>query len=185
MTFVDKIKDIQAMACNITKLWGGRFSVDELVNEAWIRNLRYNFSDAPLIMRRAYMDMIDYIRQQVGRNKFISHGKCRTRVKPIPKHITGMEFVTNGRGKECHSTLFDIPYKDKNLLRLENNEILLKLLLSQPTTRQLQVMIAYFFEEKYLREIAKLLGRSECNLSKLIKKGIERCRSAPCLTGIQ
>lgn len=170
MIFIDMIKPIQAMACGIAKHWNYKFDVDELVNEAWIRSLRYDFSDVPLIMRRAKMDMIDYIRKQMGRRKYNL------------KFITNADEVLCIADNERHGdhylsgrSIFDVPHEDKNLLGMEQKE-LIKLLLTNPTPQQLAIMFHYYFDEMTLKETARLIGKSEPRISCVVRDGLERCR---------
>lgn len=168
-TFIEILDSIQAMAYGLTRQWGNRFSVDELVNEAWIRSLRQNFYDAPLIMRRAKLNMIDYAREQIGRNYFYRYGEKITRVKLIPKHITNVD------SDECNSgSVLDGKYEDKNLLRLENCEILTQLIFNESNQKYLDSIMLYYFEEKTFKEIAVIRNRSTYYIHNLVHKGIEK-----------
>jgi len=170
-TFIGMLDSIRSMAYGLTKKWGHRFSVDELVNEAWIRSLRHDFYDAPLIMRRAKLNMIDYVREQIGRNYFYRHGEKIARIKPIPKHITNIDSDENNV-----SSVLDGKYEDKNLLRLENCEILMKLILNKSSQKNLDAIMLYYFEEKTFKEISIMRKRSASYIFDLVHGGLEKYR---------
>lgn len=166
MTFVDMIDKIQAMACNMCKKWDHRFAVDELVNEAWIGSLSSETEDAPLIMMRAKFDMIDYIRSHVGRTN---------KVKPIPKFLTNYDSPADNQDYGRRNSFFDGEYEDKNLLSLENEE-LLGMILKSPTGRQLSIMKLYYFEAMTMNDVGEELGIGESSVSNRIKNGIQNCQ---------
>lgn len=180
MTFMNMLNQIKLMASTMSKYWNDKFSADELVNEAWISSLRHNFTDAPLIMRRAKLDMMDYIRRQVGREYFYNKNGKVARKTPVPKHFTNQDggcdkYGDEPSGHHRNNSIFDGRYMDNNLLRLENNELLAKLILSEPTEQQLDAITLYYFNNKSLKEIGVMRGKSESRICAVIKDGIKRC----------
>ena len=192
--FVDMINEIQSIAKKMSYNWSGYFVTDELVNEAWIRSLRSTNLSAPaLIIKRAKYDMVDYIREKMGREYIYVDGKKVKKVKKRgieifkQKHYTGFH---REDGELTHfDSIFDRPVEDKNFLSLENKE-LIDILLEETTDREETIIRKYFLEEKSLKEVGEEVGRLRCRMGSslkrnglsdarvsLIKKtGLEKCR---------
>ena len=177
-TFVDILPKIQAMAHNLCKKWGDKFQTDELVNEAWMRGRKTGFTDAPLIMRRAKFDIQDYIRHVIGREVFMVNGEKRERVHKIPRMITNIDSYKDSADDHTgHGTgLLDGEYVDHGLERLENDEIITKLVLSEPDEKKIEVVRLYYLEEMMLKEIGEKLGHGEPHICNTLKKGLSICR---------
>lgn len=185
MTFVGMIGKIQAMAYGIAKQWGDKFAVNELVNEAWIGSLRSSHTDAPLIMRAAQCDMMDYIRTHTGRKSRYEglYDKRYNRMvkKMTPQLITNVDARHDDKYEHRNwNSFFDSEFFngaacDKNLKKLENNE-LIELLLSTTTTVNATAMIHYYLEEKSLIETGEAMGKSSTHVCNILKKGRKRCK---------
>ena len=175
--FVDMINEIQSIAKKMSYNWSGYFVTDELVNEAWIRSLRSTNLSAPaLIIKRAKYDMVDYIREKMGREYIYVDGK-KVKKRGIEifkqKHYTGFH---RDDGELTHfDSIFDRPVEDKNFLSLENKE-LIDILLEELTEKQLRSISLYYFEEKTYKETSEVMNNKECSSFKLVKKGLNRCK---------
>ena len=123
-TFIDILDNIKGCAVNIAKRYDFKFEPDELVNEAWIRNhlAEQEYIDPPLVMRRAKLDMYDYLRSQTcKRQSWVVKGIKKERKHIRPKVFTNSSLGDNNGEHELH--LFDKPFVDKSLLRLENDNL--------------------------------------------------------------
>lgn len=171
------IDSIEIMAKGMSANWDGYFAPNELVNEAWIRSLKSKVFAPALIMRRAKLDMIDYIRRQMGREYLYVDGKKIRKGIIKPKHYTGFHDLPHrAYGLQGHyDNIFDRPIKDNGLFRLENTELIVKLLLDHTTTQRAEAMLHYYLEEHNLKEAGALMGIKECTISTVLKKGRADC----------
>jgi len=173
--FEEVLPAITAVASHLSYVWQRKFEVDELVNEAWIRGSDVKQADAPLLVSRAKLDMIDYIRHQLGRvGTYLYKGQVKHK-KPHPVYITNLDSEAQEEFNHPNS-FFDGEKTDKNLEHLENEELLMKLLLHEPSPEQLASIFYHYFEEMTLREVGGILNRSESNICQLVKKGLDSCR---------
>lgn len=178
--FIDVIVAIESTAKKMSFQWGGYFAPNELVNEAWIKSLKSNLFAPALIVRRAKFDMIEYIREQMGREYAYVDGKKVKRVKKRgieifkQKHYTGFHSREDGTFTH-YDSIFDKPVIDKNLLKLENKE-LIDLLLSTTTTRNAIAMVHYYLEDHNMKSAAAMMGITEGTMSFVLKKGRKRCK---------
>lgn len=183
------IDSIEIMAKGMSANWDGYFAPNELVNEAWIRSLKSKVFSPALIIRRAKLDMIDYIRRQMGREYLYVDGKkIRKGVTSVdgkeikkgiirPKYYTGFhDLPSRVYGLHGHyDNIFDRPIEDKGLLRLEDTELIVKLLLDHTTTQRAEAMLHYYLEEHDLKEAGVLMEIKECTISTVLKKGRADC----------
>ncbi len=179
--FVDVLPSIQGYATNLAKYWEYRFQPDELVNEAWLQRARTKKKhiDAPLIMRRAKLDMLDYIRKQEGREYLWYNGKKQKNRHMRPKFFTNCDEGTgfdHAYGQQHNDSFLEVlsPSEDKSLLELENNE-LVRLLLSATTTKVAAAMIHYYLDEKNLVETGAKIGHRDTTVCNLLKEGRKLC----------
>ena len=135
--FEKLIPEITRIARKISIFWNNKFEINELVNEAWIKGIHFNSTDIPLILRRAKFDMIDYIRRQTGRikecDKKGKEYKSKYTVKYKPRYITNIGYV-----EDSNNNLLDGEHYNVDLLKLENDELIIKLLLEEPIKKQLE-----------------------------------------------
>jgi len=179
-TFIDMLSKIQEMAYGLCKKWRFRFSVNELVNEAWIKSLEENHTSAPLIMMAAKLDMIDYIRTQVGRENVdkSQDKKCKYyRKKGRIKFFTNCELKDD---ENIHAdNILDVSYIDKNFMVMENNEIIEKLLsLYTPSQKHTNAMTYYYLHSKSLVQTGEMIGLRDTTVCNLLKKSIIECKTA-------
>jgi len=174
--FEELLEPITRVAHKIAKNWGGRFEPNELVNEAWLTCGDFYHPDPPIVVNRAKFDMLSYIKSQT---RDISIKKVR---RKRPKLLTNVD-VSGGvdDGHEDSYLERKNPWEDPGLLRLENNELLWKLLLQEPTKRQLKAIFHYYFEERSLKETGEILGIKECTTCTTIKRGIQKCQESSLL----
>lgn len=165
------IEDIRAMARNLSIRWDNQFDVDELVNEAWMRSLKDNISDTPLIMRRAKFDIIDYIRQEVGKEQVKENGKIKYKTRKRNRFVTNIDSSISNR---LTHHFFDREYDDPNLLTLENNEII-TLVLSEQNEKHKKLIKEYFLNEKTFSQIAEETHTTKGYVCQLVHSGIKKC----------
>ncbi len=163
--FVDIIDDIRFSAKKIVSTWENRFAEDELINEAWIRGCNVNRPTKHQVKRRAIWDMKDYVRREVGREGL---------KKKRPLFLTNVD--SEQAEDERKISILDKEFIDENLIRFENEEVLIKALLKSPSKKQLRAIYYYYFEGNVIKEVGKIMGISECSVFNYIKNGIERCR---------
>lgn len=164
------LDDITKIAINLVRnhQFSSPFQPDELVNEAWIASLEINLQLESYIKNRARWDMLDYIKKQIGRNYII-----KGEFVPRNKFITNMDYQTECGGR---FNIFDQSVEDTKLLELENEELLIKLLLKEPTEQQLRAIFYRYFEERQLKEIGQIMGYEESMICKILKKGVMKCQ---------
>ena len=173
--FVKLLKNIRYIANNLSSYWDNKFQPDELISEAWIRGLKCRHSDAPIIIQRARYDMQDYIKDQVGRQYVWKNGKKQKKKQENlrPNFYTG-DYI-NRYGKHVH---VDKCVEDKNLLKLENRELIIHLLLNKTATKRSRAMICYYLKERNLKQTGKLMNFNKSTICQLLKQGREDCKEA-------
>jgi len=169
--FEDMIEEIQVIAKIIITRFGDQFDVNELVNEAWLKGRNYSFLTENNIRKRAKWDMLDYIRKQEGRDDPYFYKGKKVERKPKIKLLTNAEI----QEKERIINLFDKPVKDENLLKLENEELLVKLL-ATTNPKETKAMFHYYKKGELMKEIGEAMNLNESRISILIKKGIGKCQ---------
>jgi RNA polymerase sigma factor (sigma-70 family) len=178
--FIEYLPHIRHAADKVAKKFGNVFVVDELVNEAWIRGRNANRPNQSQFVSRAIWDMKDYVRSLFGRNVEGSDKRCkRLNARANILTLNGRpSFFTNADGAydngKVRNSLFDIPVYNKDLLRLENKE-LVKILLDQTSTQNLEAMVSYYLEGNDLVETGKAIGRNQSTVSTYLKRGRQRC----------
>lgn len=163
--FEKLIPEITKIAKRMSSFWNNKFETNELISEAWIKGRNLNFTNTPVILRRAKFDMIGYIREQTGRIKLCDKKghKSKYKVKYKPKYITNIGYEEDSYG------VLDGNYIDTNLLGLENKE-LINILLEEISETEKIVIEKYFLEEKSLKEIGRAMNRIRCSRGKHIKR---------------
>ena len=111
--------------------------------------------------------MLDDMREQIGRDRMVKG-----------EFVLSVKFFTNmdRREENKHLNIFDRPVENTRLLELENEELLIKLLLKEPTKQQLRAIFHRYFEERQMKEVGEVMGYSESTISKIIKEGIMKCQ---------
>jgi len=176
-SFIDMLTEISVIANGMSLNWDKLFATDELVNEAWIRSLKTNDYIPSYILRRARFNMIEYIREMMGREYLYVDGKKIKKKKKNmkPKHITGFQ----SDQEDTHDNgFFDRPVEDRGLLSLENKEIL-QLILAEPTKKQLDAILMYYFSPHDMKTTGKILGCAECTVHGRIAHGFHKARKSP------
>lgn len=171
MNFIEMLPQIRYVAAKMCKKWGNIFAVDELVNEAWIKSIDKNHIDAPLIIKTAKCDMVDYIRMSIGRNNYIS--KKTGNVTSRPKHVTNYDSywqdnstIENTRG----NSIFDGEFTDPGFDEIDNKE-LIDIILSKVTYRKAVAMVNYYLEEHNLVTSGEIMGISNSHFCNILKSG--------------
>jgi RNA polymerase sigma factor (sigma-70 family) len=179
--FIEYLPQIRKSASILAGKFGGTFAIDELINEAWIRGMHSNRPNKTQLISRATWDMKDYVRSLFGRNAEGSNKRCK-RLNARANFLTlngRPSFLTNADGAydngKVRNSVFDKGVVDKNLLSLENKE-LVKLILRTPSKSQLNTMHLYYFEGLTMKETGEKLGITESSVSNSIKSGIGSCR---------
>ena len=178
--FKDAIKELREVASKISDIWGQLFEIDELVNEAWIRcPFKDEGVDIALLLRTAKLDMLDYIRSQLGRKKYYRNGEVKNGTNKRPFLITNLQYLNdNEKIKENphYTTVLDKGEKDKDLDRIEKKEELLKFLMHVPSKKHRNALMLYYLEEKPLAEVAGIVGKAESTALAWIKKALQSCK---------
>ena len=169
--FEESIPELRQIAYRVASKWGKMFSLDEIVNEAWLSSgcKKDELIDKPLLLRTAHLDMIDYIREKVGRKSL---------KKKKPKYITNLDTHMGTDGEYPANNFLDLLLgrEDKGYKNLEDKD-LINHILSEPTIKQAQVLRKYFLEGKTLGEVGRELGDiKECTVSTHKKKALASCR---------
>lgn len=167
--FEDAIKELRNVAYRVADKWSTEFSVDELVNEAWLESENKGEEiDLSLLLRTAQLDMIDYVRTRVGR-KILKKKK--------PKYITNIDCVSD-ENKSIHRDSFltiICCVNDEGIKEVDDKD-LIEYLLQATTPKQEQVLRKYFLEQKNLVEVGKELGNRDTRICNLKRMGLEKCR---------
>ena len=159
--FEDIIEELKPIAKNLSIKCNKVLEPDELINEAWIKSTISKRSTKKQIKIRAVWDMRDHIRNVIG-------GKGRTKK---------FKLITNvGKTLKKTNIFFDRETIDNNLKRLEDKELLIKLLMSCPTKRQLEAIKLCYFEGKTIKEAGNILGTNSPTISKLLSAGRKKCK---------
>lgn len=176
--FLDVLPQIKKVAKRMNRLWFNKFEVNELVNEAWIRGKKYKNADAAFLVRRANLDMIDYIRECMGRQKYFINGEWVERKNKIPYFHTNIDsFSSCGKNEHSHTeNILHAPTEDKNLLRFEHKELIVKALDGLSSSLSVMTVIKYYLEQKNLKQVGEEMGLSESTVSKRVKKSIRECQ---------
>jgi RNA polymerase sigma factor (sigma-70 family) len=177
--FEDIILELKQTAGKFISLWNGRFDIDELVNEAWIRcPFKEEKVDIALILKAAKLDMLDYIRDQIGRDKHYFGGKCKSVKYKKPLLITNIDSPSDSFGFYAHKeTILDKEIIDKNLEKLEIEDEILKFIGTIGSSKRRDIIINYFLNEMTLKEVGCKIGISESRVCTLMKKTLEKYRS--------
>lgn len=136
------------------------FTVDELVNEAWIRGINSNRPNKSEFVQRAYWDMKDYVREEIGREN-------TTRSKL--KFITNMHDDNDGNPLQ----IFDKVVLNEDLKVIENKE-LVKKILQIPNSRNTNMISSYYIDGKSLKEIGKENNITESTTCNILKRTISK-----------
>jgi len=186
MTFTNMLPEIQAMAANMCKGWGNKFEVNELVNEAWMRSSTKEIIDAPLIMRAAYCDMLDYIRNNVGREHYYVKGekkKSPHRFKLVSNYDSDHDDCRSSSEYKNPYSIFDGEKYEEGYASIDNKE-LISVLLSNVSTKKATAIVHYYLEDKNLVETGTLMKRSNCTISTMLKQARTELVEAAANIGI-
>lgn len=141
------------------------FTIDELVNEAWIRGRNSNRPNKSEFVQRAYWDMKDYVREEIGRENT---------AKAKFKFITNMHDDNDGNPIQ----IFDKITLNEDLKTIENNELVEKIF-QIPNTRNTNMMISYYMDGKSLKEIGQENNITESTTCNALKRTISKIQEHP------
>jgi hypothetical protein len=91
-TFEEVRSHLYKQAIKVHKRFYGRYEINELVNEVWVKGSIQELENIKYVSARAYYDMIDYIR--------VIEGKCMT--------YKGMSYRAPRAKNNMHSSTIDI-----------------------------------------------------------------------------
>jgi RNA polymerase sigma factor (sigma-70 family) len=154
-------------ALRIHTKYPNKCEIDELVNEVWIKGNIQKLDNIKYVSRRAYFDMIDYMRKKEGRD-FMRGGVYTHR----SKEINNMHGVDSGSGPNNSHDFNDDFFnavedtKEKNEIDVDNKD-LVEYIFSCISEKDSNVLRKYYFEELTLKEIAAELNCSMCKVSKM------------------
>ena len=144
----------------------GRFQADELVAEVWLMGKAQKLKSIKFASTRAKHDMIDYIRQQVGRkNQTCKKYEFRLKTQSLQTHLDD-EY-------ELQET---IPSKsDPGFEHIDTKDLFKKLCMGLCRQEAL-ILKLRFLDDMKMIEIGKALDLSESRVSQLLMNLLPRIR---------
>ena len=136
------IRILNTVARKYSKRWGGKFEVDELVNQVWLMGEVQQMPDIRLVWGRAKYDMIDYMRAY-----------STWRYRGIPRNA-------DLRKNRKHFT-----FPDNRMEAREQIDCL-----TTSLNRKETLVIKLFAEGFFPYEVAKVLGFSEAWVCWLVQR---------------
>ena len=166
----EEIKNIlYKQAHRIQKIFPNRCELDELVNEVWIKGDIQKLTNCKYISRRAFFDMMDYIRKQYGRNVMRNNV-----IKNRPKEDTNMHGFGHSPNEHESYDFFETikDHRRGDVSRIEDKDQV-KYILSCLPEIESKVLRKYYLEELTLKEIGKKFKLSESRISAIRKEALQ------------
>ena len=157
----------------ICRKFPNRFEPNELVNEVWVFGDVQRVESVKYVYKRAYYDMVKYIRSLYGnsfmRSKDSSGNFSRNKHNMAncydQTHYDFFEFSVVDDGEQCFNYLDNHEAVERALSCLENKD-----------PRAAKVLRMYFLEEMILKDVAKEIGLSEAGVFLVKNKALETIR---------
>lgn len=168
--------DIAIIAHMLCKQYCYRFDVHELINEAWVSGKYLNMRTKGLARQRAKWDMMDYIRNQVGRDIYKNYKRV---VKPkFITNFTQREYIPNCLTDDYvfREDIFDKISSRECCIEIIDNKDLLKHFFSFLNQKDIEVISYYYMNELVMREISEKIGIGKSSVCVRLKKAIKKCR---------
>jgi len=152
----------------------GRFQTHELVNACWLRGNVQKLKTIKFASKRAYYDMIDYIRDETGLR---NDKKAREAGKFVPNAISLHTFIgdeeLNGTYFELQETLPGIT--DRGQERIDTKDLFERLCRGLDWQDALALKLR-FIEGFDLEEIGRTIGLTGSRISQLLKNMLPRLK---------
>jgi RNA polymerase sigma factor (sigma-70 family) len=163
-------KVLYKQAHKIRKYFPDKYEVDELVNEVWLKGKIQKLDDVRFVAKRAYFDMIDYIRSIDGRH-VMRGGEYK---KPVKGFTNQHDMYKFSKFPDNEQDFFDtLPSKGRTDIEVMIDKEQVEYILSCLPKREVEVLRTYYFGEKNLRETGEELGITECRVSAIRKSALQ------------
>ncbi len=169
-TFKEVEKNLYKQALKIINKFPNKYEVDELVNEVWLMGNIQKVKDIRYVSRRAFFDMIDYIRKIEGR-PIGSNGVVNKYHKRELTNQDGIIIFFNNIENKGRTYIDEVNDKDE-----------VNFVLSHIPEKYKDFLIKYYFKHMTLKEIGKTEGRCENTMSTKRKKALEFIREEEIIT---
>lgn len=151
------------------------YEVHELVNEAWLQGDIQRVEDIKFVKRRAYFDMVQYLRGQLGRNFMRSKDSTGNFREKTNKHDL---FCPDWYDGDRRYDFFESHLIDDGLSYFDcvDNKEAADLVLSRLgklNKRFVDILRMYYYDGMTMREIGDELDRKECTISVTISRALE------------
>ncbi len=177
--FEDYMHEARFLAKKLIGRFGGRFEVDELVNESWSEFKRIRdpelegFEKLSHLRNQMYWAMLDYIETRLGKkdrpNLKRGHGRVFNNWTRHNDNEAGVEDLLMS---EKVQGVYRLIEAEQNLsARQELMEIFAKL-----KFRDYSSMVQYHIHGRKMKAIGDDLNKTECTISASLKRGMRGCK---------
>lgn len=176
-TFEQVEKSLYKHAKFLSKIFGGKYEVDELVNETWANMSWQKCKKPEYLSKRIYRDMLDYIRKIEGRSIQINLVLVER-----PKTLTNKHENVRWRPDQKTDFFADQLYRGMDHEDEVDMMDQLNHLFSCLSKKEFKLLKQYYVEELTLKQIGQIEGLSECHISGLRKRLLEKIREEGYIT---
>lgn len=167
-------KHLYKQAHKIRKIFQNRYELDELVNEVWVRGKIQKLNDIRFVAKRAYFDMVDYVRSIEGRHTMRGENYRAPKKGFIKKSLTNQHDRFKMSYPDMEQDFFNsLPYEGRTDTEVMIDKEQAEYILSCLPKREAEVLRKYYFEEKNLKEIGKELGVAEVTVSSTRRRALQ------------
>jgi RNA polymerase sigma factor (sigma-70 family) len=160
-------------AHKVKRMFPNKYELDELVNEVWIKGNIQKLSSVKFVAKRAYWDMVDYLRQIEGRQIMRKDVKY-----PRPSFRTNMHDISIKYNSEGGVDMFEnIENRDHVSINLVDNRDEIKHLLKCLPQRDFKLLTDFFINEMRLKDVGKSLGICEAAACQAKGRAIKEIRT--------
>ena len=148
---------------NLPNMFSNMYELDELVNTVWLKGNVQRLDHIQLVARKAYFDMIDYMRKTEGRD-FMRNGVVSARPREFTNtHNWGVSSID----QSCKNDLFEERSIDNGnqYFNCVDNKEEVEYALSRIPIKYSNVLREYYLKGKTLKEIGKKIDKSESLIS--------------------
>ncbi len=171
--FMDAIETIRQVAVKLHRVSNGEFEIDELVSEAWLKSSKKGHEDKPLTVKRAKLDMIDYIRSTIGRKEYESVLSSNRRYR-TSRMITNWSVDWGAKEDKYSVAYFKWDRYAEATYDIDNKELIDKLLQGLKE-KERAILTGVHLYGKTLKEAGEGIGIKPPYAYQLIKESREKC----------
>jgi RNA polymerase sigma factor (sigma-70 family) len=162
-------KVLYKQAHKIRKYFPNKYEVDELVNEVWLRGKIQKLDDVRFVAKRAYFDMIDYVRSIEGRH-VMRGGEYKKRARGFTNYH---DALTRSNPSNENDFFDSSPIQGRTDIEAMIDKEQAEYILSCLPEQEAEVLRVYYFGEKNLKETGEILGLSECRTSSVRRSALQ------------